>query len=576
MSAGSNERKLKFDDVTVDHKCKCTLPARPNVIKKRVSDDKKLVLHLLHTIIIWSDNPNTKKHFHSSEEVYNEITRHIFSNYWYIIHPYSCFRFYWNSVMAVILNLSFLFIPFTYAFYQDLGVNNIWVISISIFLNFFCHLDILFNFFTGYRSKHSSVHYIVLNQSSIIRNYLKGRFIFDFLPTLPTAAIYRLYFDAYRYDETKLTIALTTFHLAFLCKFFRFASLNRAQNYVEDLMNRLKLSHVTKIIIVLALRTIFFLQFSTCAFKVVVSSIFFYIYSDEDLCNIIKMLLNPNIATYVKYYTMMYFIIWALFDTSFSTEFEIYISGKIITAGCMIIAYLYNIYCLVVILNLVNIINAPKTKYYETINQLDAYMKKKQFPMYLQSRVKYFYMKKFKRAYYREQEILSFLSEPLKREILINTDKLFVERVKLFQDIPNSLVSSIAASCRKEQFLPNDLIITAGTVGECMFFIASGSVCVTTTNGQELCHLEDGDYFGEIAFTLKNRKRIANIMAIEFCEIYILDYVNLKKYVQINGTIMQKLTSTANKRMELTLEAEEIYKKQLHERTTRHSFDSEG
>lgn len=49
-------------------------------------------------------------------------------------------------------------------------------------------------------------------------------------------------------------------------------------------------------------------------------------------------------------------------------------------------------------------------------------------------------------------------------------------------------------------------IIKAGTVGECMFFIASGSVCVTTTNGQELCHLEDGDYFGEIAFILKNRK----------------------------------------------------------------------
>jgi hypothetical protein len=39
-----------------------------------------------------------------------------------------------------------------------------------------------------------------------------------------------------------------------------------------------------------------------------------------------------------------------------------------------------------------------------------------------------------------------------------------------------------------------------------MFFIASGSVCVTSTNGWALCHLEDGDYFGEIAFILKNRK----------------------------------------------------------------------
>ena len=49
-------------------------------------------------------------------------------------------------------------------------------------------------------------------------------------------------------------------------------------------------------------------------------------------------------------------------------------------------------------------------------------------------------------------------------------------------------------------------IIKAGAVGECMFFIASGSVSISTANGQELCHLEDGDYFGEIAFILKNRK----------------------------------------------------------------------
>jgi len=160
-------------------------------------------------------------------------------------------------------------------------------------------------------------------------------------------------------------------------------------------------------------------------------------------------------------------------------------------------------------------------------------------------------------------------------------------------------------------------IVKAGTVGECMFFIASGSVCVTTSNGQELCHLEDGDYFGEIAFVLKNRKvrnrrknlnycqsshkliiffpsfclsifswhefllefcplkRITNVIAIEFCEIYILDYANLKKYAQINDTIMQKLTGSANKRMEVTLEAEEMFKKQLDERireSVRESF----
>lgn len=49
-------------------------------------------------------------------------------------------------------------------------------------------------------------------------------------------------------------------------------------------------------------------------------------------------------------------------------------------------------------------------------------------------------------------------------------------------------------------------IVKAGATGDCMFFIASGTVCVTTTNGRELCHLEDGDHFGEVALILKNNK----------------------------------------------------------------------
>jgi CRP-like cAMP-binding protein len=67
-------------------------------------------------------------------------------------------------------------------------------------------------------------------------------------------------------------------------------------------------------------------------------------------------------------------------------------------------------------------------------------------------------------------------------------------------------------------------------------------------------------------------KRIATITAIEFCEIYILDYPSFKKYVQTNEAIMQKLTETANFRMRMTLEAEEEHKKQLHEKIARETF----
>lgn len=187
-------------------------------------------------------------------------------------------------------------------------------------------------------------------------------------------------------------------------------------------------------------------------------SFFQYIYFEQEPSQSIKNLLDPNYPYLNKYLYLLDFVIWALFDTSFGNDTEILIAGKIITSGCMLVGVAYNIYILIQVLNIMNTIHEPRTKYYEVMNQLDAYMQMKQLPIHLQNRLKFFYKKKFRKFYYNEDEIMGSLSEQLQREILINTGKLFVERVQLFQDIPKTLVTQIAASCTKEQFLPNDLV----------------------------------------------------------------------------------------------------------------------
>lgn len=66
-------------------------------------------------------------------------------------------------------------------------------------------------------------------------------------------------------------------------------------------------------------------------------------------------------------------------------------------------------------------------------------------------------------------------------------------------------------------------------------------------------------------FAIAFPQRIATVTAIEFCEIYVLDYTSFKKYVQINEAIMHKLTETAKARTGLTRRAEEEHKKQTGE-----------
>lgn len=113
MSGGSSRyRKLNFDDVTVEHEC--VLPGeflicssfvltnfcafsfsdRPDVI---AAEHNRIVASLLSCIAISKEHPSTKKYFQSSESIHKEIVRHMFSNYWFIIHPFSGLRYVHNN-----------------------------------------------------------------------------------------------------------------------------------------------------------------------------------------------------------------------------------------------------------------------------------------------------------------------------------------------------------------------------------------------------------------------------------------------------------------------------------------------
>lgn len=175
-----------------------------------------------------------------------------------------------------------------------------------------------------------------------------------------------------------------------------------------------------------------FIQFCVCSYKAIASSVFFvsrtthwhhfnnhivnvrsffkYLYEEAEQSKSINDLLNPNIPIYKKYVFLLEFVIWSLFDTSFGSDVEAFIPGKVLTSGFMLVGLAYNVYILIHILNIINTIHAPRTKFYEVMNQLDAYMLKKQFSMHLQNRLRFFYKKKFRKFYYQEDEILKMLS----------------------------------------------------------------------------------------------------------------------------------------------------------------------
>nr|CAD7431580.1 unnamed protein product [Timema monikensis] len=78
-----------------------------------------------------------------------------------------------------------------------------------------------------------------------------------------------------------------------------------------------------------------------------------------------------------------------------------------------------------------------------------------------------------------------------------------------------------------EVFLPRDVIVKAGTLDNCMYFIVCGTVSVTTSTGTEICHLSDGDYFGEVSLVTFKERRTLTMVAVEITEID-LKHINQK------------------------------------------------
>lgn len=68
-----------------------------------------------------------------------------------------------------------------------------------------------------------------------------------------------------------------------------------------------------------------------------------------------------------------------------------------------------------------------------------------------------------------------------------------MKKVPILKDLPSSISTSIVPSLRQEIFLPNDIIVKAGTIGDCMYFIHCGTVAVYTPTGKEVISRERED-----------------------------------------------------------------------------------
>jgi monovalent cation:H+ antiporter, CPA1 family len=126
--------------------------------------------------------------------------------------------------------------------------------------------------------------------------------------------------------------------------------------------------------------------------------------------------------------------------------------------------------------------------------------------------------------------------------------RALIASVPLFADAAPDRLRSIEKLLKPRLFLPGQRIVRQGDRGEAAFFIASGAVSVTSADMPIPIRLGTGQFFGEIAL-LRDQPRNADVTAIAYCRILLLDRHDFLKLYQSDPDLRADIDNAIRRRL---------------------------
>ncbi|RZC37629.1 potassium/sodium hyperpolarization-activated cyclic nucleotide-gated channel 1-like [Asbolus verrucosus] len=522
---------LKFNKVFLKLGHECEMLADEDEVEKKIPGNnfwnkvkrKWVTSILVHEKICKSYAIHLRSHGAIEREKQRHLRFHISS-----IHPFSSMRIncriWWEVFMAVICLIQLILVPLDVGFFMFSNTvpffSSTAFIVIRTLTDLICCADIGINSITGYYDE--SKKEIVLQHNQILKHYFKTKFVIDLLSAIPT---HLDLFADFRKNSQLLT-ALTIFQGISLLKYARFFT------------------------------------FTTLAMKL--SNIFnvdFYV--RHGVLMVFTIATYKNTTAFMAISRCLYDGALLIYTASYGVEEPENNFEYLMTTLLWFLSKFVQIYLLARVIEFLRAKTSPKMKYSQMVKQLVEFMRHKQLPMYTQKRILTYYEFHFQKSYFRENEIYATISGQLRQEIVMQTCRQLVENVAFFRDLPLNLLIRIVSCLHSEIYLTNDVVVKAASPGHCMYFISTGTVAVYTVSGKEVCHLEDGAHFGEIALVNQDSLRVASVIAVEICELYRLDRKDFVKAIHPYPDLLEKIQKIAADRMEKTNLLEEQYKRDL-------------
>ncbi|XP_071548483.1 potassium/sodium hyperpolarization-activated cyclic nucleotide-gated channel 3 isoform X7 [Panulirus ornatus] len=198
--------------------------------------------------------------------------------------------------------------------------------------------------------------------------------------------------------------------------------------------------------------------------------------------------------------------------------------------------------------NLIQSLDSSRRQYRERLKQVEEYMAYRKLPRELRTRITEYFEHRYQGKFFDEEMILGELSEKLREDVINYNCRSLVASVPFFANADPGFVSEVVTKLKYEVFLPGDIIIKEGTIGNKMYFIQEGIVDIVMSNGEVATSLSDGSYFGEICL-LTNARRTASVRAETYCNLFSLSVEHFNTVLDSYPLMRRTMESVAAERL---------------------------
>ncbi|XP_046721261.1 potassium/sodium hyperpolarization-activated cyclic nucleotide-gated channel 3 [Silurus meridionalis] len=461
--------------------------------------------------------------FGSEKAVEREQERVKSAGFW-IIHPYSDFRFYWDLTMLLLMVGNLIIIPVGITFFKDEHTPP-WIVFNVVSDTFFL-MDLVLNFRTGIVKEDNTE--IILDPQQIKIKYLRSWFVVDFISSIPVDYIFLIVETRIDSDFYKTARALRIVRFTKILSLLRLLRLSRLIRYIHQWE---EIFHMTYDLASAMVRIVNLIgmMLLLCHWDGCLQFLVPMLQDFPPDCWVAKnKMVNDTWGQQYSYalfkaMSHMLCIGYGMYPPVGMTDVWLTILSMIVGATCyaMFVGHATA---------LIQSLDSSRRQYQEKYKQVEQYMSFHKLPADMRQRIHDYYEHRYQGKMFDEESILGELNEPLREEIINFNCRKLVASMPLFANADPNFVTSMLTKLRFEVFQPGDYIIREGTIGKKMYFIQHGVVSVLTKGNKET-KLSDGSYFGEICLLTRGR-RTASVRADTYCRLYSLSVDNFNEVLE--------------------------------------------